>query len=142
MVSFFSIFSLSFSEFAVFLSPIKSTQPYPAGKYTNIAIFNSVLANCLKPGECIEADKDYVGRPDKIKCPDNDCNPAENRVMQRISRSRHEILNIWLKAWGILGNVYRHNIREHWTVFYACAVITLLYAANGEPLFEVEYGDE
>ena len=24
--------------------------PYPAGKYTDIAIFNSVLANCLEPG--------------------------------------------------------------------------------------------
>ena len=116
--------------------------PYPAGKYTDIAIFNSVLANCLEPGERVEADNGYVGRPDKIKCPNNDCNPAENRVMQGIARSRHETLNGRLKAWGILGNVYRHDIREHGTVFYACAVITQLAVANGEPLFEVEYGDE
>jgi hypothetical protein len=73
--------------------------PYPAGKYTDIAIFNSVLANCLKPGERVEADNGYVGRPDKIKCPNNDCNPAENRVMQGIARSRHETLNGRLKAW-------------------------------------------
>ena len=118
--------------------------PYPAGKYTNIAIFNSVLANCLKPGpgERVEADNSYVGCLDKIKCLNNDCNPAENRVMQGIAKSRHETLNVWLKAWGILGNVYRHDIREHGTVFYACAVITQLSVANGEPLFEVEYGDE
>ena len=67
--------------------------PYPAGKFTDIAIFNSVLANCLEPGERVEADNGYVGLPDKIKCPNNDCNPAENRVMQGITRSRHETLN-------------------------------------------------
>jgi hypothetical protein len=51
-------------------------------------------------------------------------------------------LNGRLKAWGILGNVYRHDIREHGAVFFACAVITQLAVANGEPLFQVEYGDE
>jgi len=118
--------------------------PYPAGKYTDIAIFNSILANCLEPGpgECVEADNSYVGCLDKIKCLNNNCNPAENRVMQGIARSHHETLNGRLKAWGILGKVYRHDIREHGTVFYACAVITQLFVANGEPLFEVEYGDE
>jgi len=45
--------------------------PYPAGKYTDIAIINSVLANCLEPEEHVEADNVYVGRPDKIKCLDN-----------------------------------------------------------------------
>jgi hypothetical protein len=106
--------------------------PYPAGKYTNIAIFNSVLANCLEPGEHVEADHGYAGHPDKIKCTNNVCNPAENRVMQGNARSRHETLNKRLKAWGILGNVYRHDIREHGTVFFVCAVITQLSVANGE----------
>ncbi len=50
--------------------------PYPTGKYTNIAFFNSVLAHCLKPGECAEANNGYVRRPDKIKCPNKDCNSA------------------------------------------------------------------
>jgi hypothetical protein len=62
--------------------------------------------------------------------------------MQGIARSRHETLNGQLKARVILGNVYRQDIREHGTVFYACAVIMQLSIANGEPLFEVEYGDE
>jgi len=51
-------------------------------------------------------------------------------------------LNGLHKAWGILGNVYHHDIREHRAVFYACTVITQLAVANGEPLFEVEYSDE
>ncbi len=88
---------------------------------TDVAIFDSVLVHCLEQGERVEADNGYVGRPDKIKCPKNDCNPAENRVMQGIVRSHHETFNGWLKAWGILGNVYRHDIREHGTVFHACA---------------------
>ena len=69
--------------------------PYPAGKYTDIAIFNSVLAHCLEPGEHVdvEADNGYVGRLDKIKCPNNDFNPAENRLMQGIARFCNETLN-------------------------------------------------
>ena len=91
------------------------SRAYPAGKYTDIAIFNSVLANCLKPGERVEADNGYVRRPDKIKCPNNDCNPAENRVMQGIARSCRKTLNGRLKAWGILGNVVwpqHHRARD------------------------------
>jgi hypothetical protein len=63
-------------------------------------------------------------------------------MMQGRVRSCHETLNGRLKAWGILSNTYRHNITKYGTVFYACAVITQLAIVNGEPLFEVEYGDE
>ena len=40
--------------------------PYPAGKYTNIKIFNKVLCNFLETGERVEANKGYRGHPDKI----------------------------------------------------------------------------
>jgi len=93
------------------------------------------------PGERVEADNGYVGRPDKIKCPNNDCNPARNLGMQSAARSRHETFNGRLKNWGILERTYRHNIELHGTVFTACAVITQLCVANGEPLFKVEYSD-
>ena len=43
---------------------------------------------------------------------------------------------------GILSNTYCHNITKHDAVFYVCAVITQLAIVNGEPLFEVEYGDD
>jgi hypothetical protein len=74
--------------------------------------------------------------------PNKDCNPAENLGMQSAARSRHETLSGRLKKLGILEKVYRHNITVHGTVFYAFAVITQLSITNGEPLFEVEYGDE
>jgi hypothetical protein len=74
--------------------------PYPAGKYTHITIFNKVLRNFLEPGERVETDEGYRGHPDKIKCPGNDMNPAENQGMQRRVRARHETLNGRLKTGG------------------------------------------
>jgi hypothetical protein len=115
--------------------------PYPAGAWPDIKIFLNSLMGHLLPGECIEADNGYVGHPDKIKCPNNDCNPARNLGMQSESRSRHETFNGRLKNWGILKRTYRHDIELHGTVFTACVVITQLCVSNGESLFEVECGD-
>ena len=36
--------------------------PYPAGKYTDIKIFNKVLRHFLDPGERVEADEGYAGQ--------------------------------------------------------------------------------
>ncbi len=61
--------------------------------------------------------------------------------MQGRARARHKTLNGWLKNWGILSQVFRHHIMMHGDVFRVCAVVTQLTIENGEPLFEVEYGD-
>ena len=115
--------------------------PYPAGKYNDIAILDKVLAHFLDPGESIEADNGYRGHPDKVKCPENAANPRENVGKQARVRSRHETLNGRLKNWGILQQVFRHDITLHGKVFRACAVITQLMLENGKPLFSVEYSD-
>jgi hypothetical protein len=39
--------------------------PYPAGRYTDIVIFNSVPTHCLEPGNCVKADNNYVGHLQK-----------------------------------------------------------------------------
>ena len=83
-----------------------------------------------------------MGHPDKVKCPNNDCNPKENLAMQALMRSCHETFNACLKFWGILGQKFHHDIRRQGSVFYACAMIAQLAIVNGKPLFEVEYGDE
>ena len=54
--------------------------------------------------------------------------------MQARVRSRHETINGHFKTWGILSQVYRHDIMRHGDVFRACAVVTQLTIANGEPL--------
>jgi hypothetical protein len=61
--------------------------------------------------------------------------------MQGRVRACHEMLNGRLKNWGILSQVFRHHIMMHGDVFQVCAVVTQLTVENGEPLFEVEYGD-
>jgi hypothetical protein len=96
--------------------------PYPAGKYNDIKIFNKVLHQFLDPGEQVEADEGYVRYPNKIKCPQNVGNPAEKWAMQGRVRACHEMLNGWLKNWGILSQVYPHDIMRHGEVFRACAV--------------------
>ena len=83
----------------------------------------------------------YAGHPDKVKCPANPCNPPENLAMQGRVHSHHETLNGRLKNWGILRQVYCHDILCHGDVFRACAVLTQLAINEGGRLFEVEYGD-
>ncbi len=61
--------------------------------------------------------------------------------MQGRVRVRHETLNGRLKNWGILSQVFCHDIWRHGDVFRACAVITQLTIEHGELLFVVEYGD-
>ncbi len=51
------------------------------------------------------------------------------------------MLNGRLKNWGILSQVYHHDIMQDGNVFQACAVVTQLTIKNDEPLFEVEYKD-
>ena len=70
--------------------------------YTNIAIFNKVLAHFLDPGERVEADNGYLGHPDKVKCPEYAANPRENVEKQARVQSRHKTLNGRLRNWGIL----------------------------------------
>jgi hypothetical protein len=96
----------------------------------------------LEPGERVEADVGYRGHPDKIKCPGNDMNLAENWGMQGRVMAWHEMLTGELKNWGILSQVFCHHVLIHGDVFRVlCAVITQLTIEIGEPLFEVEYED-
>ena len=115
--------------------------PYPAGAWTDIKIFNKVLRHFLEEGERVEADNGYVGATDKIKCPNNPCNPVANEGMQSRARYRHETINGRFKTWQILKNTYRHDLSRHGEVFRAIAIITQIGIENGEPLFQVEYED-
>jgi hypothetical protein len=116
--------------------------PYPVGKFTDIKIFNKALCHFLDQGERVEANKGYVGHPNKIECPQNVENPAEKWEMHVRVRACHETLNGWLKNRGILSQVYRHDIMWHGKMFWVCLVMTQLIIGNGDLLFEVEYKDE
>ncbi len=116
--------------------------PYPAGMWPDLKIFNNILVHCLEPGECVEANNGYMGHPEKVKCPHNDCNLAENLRMQGAARSRHETFNGCLKNWGILEKNTAMTSQHMKQLFYTCAMITQLSVVNREPLFNVEYGKD
>jgi hypothetical protein len=90
---------------------------YPAGAWPDINIFFNSLASHLLPGKHVEANNDYVGHPNKIKCPNNDCDPERNLGMQSTARLHHKTFNGRLKNWGILKRTYHHhhNIKMHGT---------------------------
>ena len=57
----------------------------------------TTLVHTPAPGKCVEADNGYVGHPNKVQCPNNDCNLAANLGMQSAARSCHETFNGHLK---------------------------------------------
>ncbi len=80
--------------------------PYPAGKWPDIKIFNAVLLHFFEPFKQVKANDGYCGHTNKIKCPKNKANPAANLAMQGQVRAHHETLNGCLKNWGILSQVF------------------------------------
>ena len=96
----------------------------------------------LKKFERVEADDGYIGEaPMYIKCPKSFSNPEITEYMQQRVRNRQETINRRFKNWGVLKQVYRHDLDDHCDVFYAIAVITQLSIRNGEPLFSCGYRD-
>ena len=115
--------------------------PYPAGT-PDITIFRNGLSHHLDPFEHVEADDGYIGEaPRQVKCPKSAANPTENLGMQSRVRSRHETLNGRFKCWGILKQIYQHDVAKHSQVFWAIAVIIQLAINDGQALFGVEYSD-
>jgi hypothetical protein len=76
------------------------------------------------------------------KCPDNPCNPVANKGKESRVRSHHETINECFKTWGILSQVYRHNIARYGEKFRAVAIIMQLTIEYGSPLFQVDYEDK
>ena len=54
-------------------------------------------------------------------------------MIRQIS-ARHETINAQFKFWGILKQVYRHDIDYHGDVVSSLGVIIQLSVANKEPL--------
>lgn len=117
--------------------------PYEPGVWNDIAIFRDGIMHHLEDGERVEADDGYIGEaPTYVKCPKCFTNPRETLFMQQRVRNRQETVNKRFKNWGILKQVYRHDIPHHGDAFRAIVVITQLSITKGEPLFECGYSDQ
>ena len=116
--------------------------PYECGSWPDINIFRNALRSELDDGERVEADDGYVGdAPQHVKCPKSISNRSATELMQSLVRRRQEHVNKRFKQWGILKQLYRHDITKHGDVFMAIVAITELIIENGEPLMDVEYED-
>ena len=116
--------------------------PFPCGAWPDISIFRSSLLSHLERGERVEADDGYLGKaPGFVKCPKSATNPEECQRMQAIARNRQETVNNRFKNWGILRQLYCHDILKHGSVFEAIVVLTEVAIENGEKLFDINYED-
>ena len=96
----------------------------------------------LGKNERVEANNGYIGKTlGKVKCTASFVNPIENEGMQSRVQNRHETVNKRFKQWGVLHQIYRHNLHDHTYIVRAIAVPAQLSLENGEPLFSVSYKD-
>ena len=110
--------------------------------WNDITIFRDSLLSHLAPAERVEADDGYIGEhPRHVKCPRGFANKPETEFMQQRVRNRQETANKRFKQWGLLKQVYRHEIARHGEAFRAIAVLTQLAINNGEQLFACGYRD-
>jgi len=112
--------------------------PYPCGAWPDMKIFRHRLFHRIPPGESAEGDAGYRGAPNKIRTPGMAVSLADRRAKRRAAQ-RHETVNRRFKQWGVLKQVYRHDIDRHGVHFGCVAVLTQLAIENGEPLFSTTY---
>ena len=116
--------------------------PFEPGMYNDIQMFRLALMTELDEGERVEADDGYIGEaPRHVKCPRSISRREECDAMSSYVRRRQETINKRFKQFGVLKQIYRHDIRDHGTVFRCVAIVIELSIENGEPLFSVEYQD-
>ena len=116
--------------------------PYPCGDYNDILIFRDSLMSHLAEAERVEADDEYIGEaPMHVKCPKSITNPEETLFMQQRVHNRQETVNKRFKDWGILRQLFRHEISDHGEYFRAIVVLTQLAINAGEKLFSTGYRD-
>ncbi len=62
-------------------------------------------------------------------------------VIQLWVQAHHKTLNDHLKNWGILSQVFHHNILWHSDALWAFLVVTQLTIENCKSIFLIDYED-
>ena len=100
------------------------------------------LISFLDVAERVEADDGYIGEASRhVKCPKSFTNLEETTRMQTRIQSRQETANKQAKHFGILKQMYRHEIADHGDAFHSCIVFIQVSIEKGEPLFGWGYKD-
>jgi hypothetical protein len=110
--------------------------PYP-GNFSDRDIFDMGLSLMLMPGELVEADNGYTGRP-QIMTPGIGKTSHARKEKSQV-RGRLETVNGRLKVFKCMERWKSSNIERHATVAHAVAVIVQLSFQHGEELYKVPY---
>lgn len=110
--------------------------PFPCN-LSDREIFDSYLSNELIPGEAVEADSGYTGRP-QIFTPGVGKTHKERKQKSQV-RGRHENVNGRLKVFGVMKKWNHPDPAKHGVFARCVAVIVQLSFTLGEGLYEVPY---
>lgn len=105
----------------------------PCGEYPDMKLALESLVSYLDIGEKIVADKGY-------RNPLHFIYPNGNQIPYALHKrilARHETVNRRLKSWGVLGQIYRHDIDSHWLCFTAVANLVQVTIDLGDVLFSI-----
>ena len=113
--------------------------PFPCGKWSNLHIMRESIIYSLDHSEFLMGDWGYMDNNNFTITPTGERGIVN--IMHSRSQARHETCNGHFKTWGILRQVFRHNLLKHGACFRAMANIIQLSIQNGEPFFSVKYGE-
>jgi len=114
--------------------------PFECGTWPDLNIFRAILKPKLGPCEHVIADSGYQGDPKVITSRQH--KGFEHQLTMNTARARHETFNSRLKAWGILKQIFRHDINKHHIAFRSVLVIEQMRIQEGHCLFEVNDLDD
>lgn len=110
--------------------------PFPAA-FSDKQIFDSELSLRLFPGEMVEADGGYTGRP-QIATPGMG-KTSRSRKAKSQARGRHENVNGLAKAFNCLDTRWRHDLDKHGIAMRAILVTKQCCFNLGEKLYPVDF---
>ena len=119
---------------------VSYTGPFECGTWPDLSIFRSRLKHMLGPCEHVVADKGYRG--DLKVFTEDQAISFEHQHCMNVARGRHETFNGRMKAWGILKQIFRHNIDKHHIAFRSVIVIEQLRQDAGHKVFQVSDLDD
>ena len=119
---------------------VQVERPFPCGAWLDIKIFRQNLKHALLPGEKVEADFGYQGKPAKVNLPeDNIFGSSAQKEAKSLVRSQHKTCKCRFKQWDSLSTVFRHAIEKHQIEFLSIAFLTQISLNYGTKLFMVDY---
>ena len=114
---------------------VSFTGPFECGSWPDLNIFRAKMKQWLGTSEHVVADSGYRGDPKVITSHDHI--GFEHQHVMNTARARHETFNAHLKAWGILKQIFRHDISKHHIAFRSVLVIEQMRIMEGFNLFQV-----